>query len=190
MIEIKCTNETCGYALTREQRATDKKRKQKCPLCKALLKRNVSDPIARKQWHCFLSSDKSIVEHSVLVVIDSYSDDSHEIEIPLLRMKFSERDKLQAIYRSAEEIKKFLKAEYGSTYENEDAFITTAFQHETEAAKSNIPIKEMIFIDSDKLPSKNTEPPSNEDLDLTTHTTKTEAKRKKGKSKIPQARLF
>jgi hypothetical protein len=183
MIEIKCTNEKCSYEVSRGANAKDMKRTRNCPLCKARLKRNLTDPIARKKWHCFLSRDGSIVEHSVLVVMDSYSDNSYEIEIPFLRKKFSERDMLQGFYKAFDEIRKYLETQYKAIYQNQQQFVTTAFQHETEPARRNIPIKEMIFIDSGL--------PENEAHDgSASDSPGPKIKHRKGISKAGQSRLF
>jgi hypothetical protein len=176
MIEIKCTNNLCGYAATKEKAKTEKiTKRKKCPLCKAQLKQNITDPIARKRWHCFLGQGKEIIEYAVLVIIDSYSDDSHEVGIPLLSMTFVEKDKLQAIYRASNAIKTFLETQHKTVFGNEQLFITTAYQHEVEALRQNVPLNKLIFVDSDRTSLKD----SMSEQARSDETTDIQARRKK-----------
>jgi hypothetical protein len=90
------------------------------------------------------------VEHAVLVITDSFNNGSHDVEIPILALKYSEWNKRQCMYRAFDAIAVFLETQFKSTYDNEKQFITVAFQHEGEAIKHNIPIEKMIFIDDNK----------------------------------------
>lgn len=145
MIVLKCTREDCTFSLSYEQLSQNKKGYLKCPLCKAKTKKNITNSIDRKKWYCYLSKDTSLIEHAILVIIDSFSDDSHEVEIPLLNLKFAHHDKLLAIYKAANKIEELLKIQYKATYENNQQFITTAFQNENAPVKHNIPTEKMIF---------------------------------------------
>jgi hypothetical protein len=150
MIETKCTNENCRYAVTFEQRRQHKKRKRKCPLCKSPLKRNVTEQGTRNRWYCLTNIDRSIVECAVLLSIEYYSDDSREFEIPLLDMKYIEFDMLRGIYRATDEIKKFISNQGEVSYNHDQEFITMAYQQETDAIKRNVPYSKLVFVETVK----------------------------------------
>jgi hypothetical protein len=161
MILIKCTSDKCHYALTDEQIILLKKDQAKlpgkCPLCKSKLKKNISEPLARKKWHGYLSQDQSTVEHLVLVIMDDFNDGSILFSIPILDVQFWLNDKLQGMYQATEQIDRYLKNQYGSAYENERKFITVAFQGEIIPAKHNIPVGEVILQNSRKDPQVKTD---------------------------------
>lgn len=162
MIQVKCTNDKCHFVVTREK-APSTIKYRKCPLCKTLLINNILDPIERKQWHCFLSQDRQIVEYAILVVIDSFSDGSNEVEIPHLNLKFKEQDKLRCINNASREISRLLQMECQNTYDIDHCVLTTAYQNEDESFRRNIPIDKMIFNDKGKLLSEFAEQPQDRD---------------------------
>jgi DNA-directed RNA polymerase subunit RPC12/RpoP len=144
MILSKCTSSECGKKFTELDIAglknEGKKISQNCPYCDSKLTSNVTEKLERKKWYGYLSPDKTIVEHLVLVVIDQFEDYSTEVEIPLLNLHLSESDRLSGLQVAAEAVSQYLMNQYGLSYKNDHQFVTVAFQDETNPVKHKVPV--------------------------------------------------
>lgn len=143
MILSKCSRGECGKKFTEEDIASlkneGKKISQNCPYCDSKLTSNNTEKHERKKWYGYLSPDKRIVEHLVLVIIDQFEDYSTEVEIPLLKIHLSQSDRLSALRAAGEAIYDYLIQEYGISYENDHQFMSVAFQDETDSVKHQVP---------------------------------------------------
>jgi DNA-directed RNA polymerase subunit RPC12/RpoP len=90
----KCTG--CKREFTREeleeiqlkQKASKERlRKNVCPDCHKPLK-TYDENRFQKKWYGYLSNDKRMIDHLVLVEFNYYDDDSFEVKVPLLNLTF------------------------------------------------------------------------------------------------------
>ncbi len=150
MMLLKCTNSECCKKLTEQDierlKNEGKTIAKKCPDCESKLVSNITEKLERKKWYGYLSEDKTIIEHLVLVVIDQFEDGSTEVEIPLLNLHLSQSDRLSGLQAASEKINDYLTKRYlldgiyKLPYGNDRQFLTVAFQDETNPIKQQVPV--------------------------------------------------
>lgn len=144
MILSKCTGSECSKKFTEQDIADLKKEgkkfSQNCPYCDSKLTSNITEKHERKKWYGYLSSDKTIVDHLILVVIDQFEDYSTEVEIPFLNLHLSESDRLSALQTATKAIDDYFVKKQGLFYGSDRQFMTVAFQEETDPIKHQVPV--------------------------------------------------
>jgi hypothetical protein len=141
----KCTG--CKREFTREEleemQAKQKKSKEKllknaCPVCRKPLK-TYDESRFQKKWYGYLSNDKKMIDHLVLVEFIYFDDDSFEVKVPLLNLTFETKDFAEAISTPDKNILIYLKDKYEKSYDGEHKFLTIAFKKETISEEQNVP---------------------------------------------------
>ena len=144
MLFKKCTE--CKREFTKEEleeiqskQKASKERllKNACPVCRKLLK-TYDESRFQKKWYGYLSNDKKMIDHLVLVEFNYYDDDSFEVKVPLLNLAFETKDFSKAINIPDENISIYLKGKYETAYDSEHKILTQAFIKETTSEKQNV----------------------------------------------------
>jgi DNA-directed RNA polymerase subunit RPC12/RpoP len=124
---------------SKEERSKEKLLKKNCPDCGSLLKTYDASRF-QKKWYGYLSNDKRMIDHLVLVDFKYYDDASFEVKVPCLNLTFETKDFSAAINIPGENISFYLKDKYEKVYNSEHKFLTVAFKKETIAEKQNVPV--------------------------------------------------
>ena len=144
MLFKKCTG--CKREFTREEleeiqskqaALKEKLLKNVCPSCRKLLK-TYDESRFQKKWYGYLSNDKRMIDHLVLVEFNYYDDDSFEVKVPLLNLAFETKDFSEAINIPDDNISIYLKDKYEKAYDGEHKILTQAFIKETTSEKQNV----------------------------------------------------
>jgi len=146
MLFKKCTK--CKREFTKDEleeiQSKQKKSKESllknvCPGCRAPLK-TYDESRFQNKWYGYLSNDKRMIDHLVLVEFKYYDDGSLEVKVPLLSLAFETKDFSEAINIPDENISTYLKDKHEKAYDGEHKFLTVAFKKETIAEKQNVPV--------------------------------------------------
>jgi hypothetical protein len=146
MLFKKCTG--CKYEFTREELEEEKLKQKKskenplknvCPYCRAPLK-IYDESKFHKKWYGYLSDDKSVIEHLVLVEFKYYDDNSCEVKIPLLDLVFETKNFSEMINIANDDVVAYLKDKYKKVYGSKHIFLTVAWKEETIAEKQNVAV--------------------------------------------------
>jgi hypothetical protein len=143
----KCTG--CKHEFTKEELeekirskrkgSKEKLQKNACPDCHKQL-RTYDESRFQKKWYGYLSNDKRMIDHLILVEFNYYDDDSFEVKVPLLNLVFETEDFSEAINIPDENISIYLKDKYKKAYDGEHKILTQAFIEETISEKKNVAI--------------------------------------------------
>ena len=146
MVFKKCTG--CKREFTKaeldDMQAQQKKSKEKpskntCPVCHKPLK-TYNESKFQKKWFGYLSIDKKMVEHLVLVEFHYYNNDSFEVKVPLLNLAFETKNFSEAINTPDENISIYLSDKYHKAYGTEHKFLTQAYINETISEKRDVAV--------------------------------------------------
>ncbi len=134
MVLKKCPKCKQGFRNEQEleQLAKEVGKKDKCR-CGSKLIRNVTEKSERKRWFGYISSDDpntKTIDYMVLVENNYYDDGSIEVTIPLLGLEFGTTDYGSLISTCGEHIERYIKKTYGTGYDNEHQFVTSAYCEE------------------------------------------------------------
>lgn len=141
----KCTE--CKRVFTKEELedmlsklkvSKEKVRKNTCPDCRRPLK-TWDESRFQKKWYGYLSGDKNVVDHLILVEFNYYDDGSFEVKVPLLDFFIDTKDFSQAFDHPEKEISAYLRDKYNVQYDSEHKFFTQAFIGETTVIRQNVP---------------------------------------------------
>ena len=121
----------------RQKKSKERPSKNTCPDCHQPLKK-YDESRFQKKWYGYISIDKRMVEHLVLVEFHYYDDNSFEVKVPLLTLAFETKDFSEAINIPDENISIYLKDKYHSAYINEHKFLTQAYIKETIFEKRDV----------------------------------------------------
>jgi hypothetical protein len=124
---------------SKQKASKEKTLKSVCPDCRAPLK-TYDEGRFQKKWYGYLSDDKGLIEHLILVEFKYYDDDSFEVKVPLLSLAFETKDFFEAINIPDENISIFLKDKYEKVYDGENKIITVAFKEEAITEKQNVTV--------------------------------------------------
>jgi hypothetical protein len=122
---------------TQQRKSKKRPSKNACPDCSNPLK-TYDEFRFNKKWYGYISNDKRMVEHLVLVEFHYYDDCSFEIKVPLLNLAFETKDFLHAINNADKNISIYLKEQYEKVYNNEHKFLTQAYINETIPEKQDV----------------------------------------------------
>jgi len=146
MLFKKCTE--CKREFTKEEleevRSKQKKSKENlpknaCPYCSAPLK-TYDESKFHKKWYGYLSDDKSMIEHLVLVEFKYYDDNSCEVKIPLLDLAFETKNFSEMINIANVDIVAYLRDKYKKVYDGKHIFLTVAWKEEITHEKQNVAV--------------------------------------------------
>ncbi|MCX5847746.1 MAG: hypothetical protein NTW12_15555 [Deltaproteobacteria bacterium] len=124
---------------SKQKSSKEKLLKNACPCCHKPLK-TYDESRFQKKWYGYLSNDKKMIDHLVLVEFKYYDDDSFDVKVPLLNLEFETKDFSEAINIPDKNISIYLKDKYEKTYDGEHKFLTVAFKKETITEKQNITV--------------------------------------------------
>jgi len=131
------TKEELEEIQSKQKASKERLLKNVCPDCRNPLK-TYDESRFQKKWYGYLSNDKRIFDHLVLVEFNYYDDDSFEVKVPLLNLAFETKDFSEAINIPDENISIYLKDKYEKAYDGEHKFLTIAFKKETITEKQNV----------------------------------------------------
>ena len=133
------TKEELDEIQTQQKASKERPPKNTCPDCLKPLK-TYDESRFQKKWYGYISNDKRMVEHLVLVEFYYYDDDSFEVRVPLLNLAFETKDFSEAINIPDENISIYLKDKYEKVYSNEHKFLTQAYINETISEKQDVTV--------------------------------------------------
>jgi DNA-directed RNA polymerase subunit RPC12/RpoP len=131
MILQKCSKCKRQFRNRQELEQLEKVSKKNTCTCGSKLITNVTENSERKTWFGYINiKDAKKIDFMVLVEKDFYDDGSIEVRIPLLSLEFQTTDRGSLISRCDEYIEKYLMDAYGTGYDKENQFVTTAYCEE------------------------------------------------------------
>jgi hypothetical protein len=122
-----------------QKAAKERPPKNTCPDCHKPLK-TYDETRFQKKWYGYISHDKRMVEHLVLVEFHYYDDNSFEVKVPLLNLAFETNNFSEAINIPDENISIYFKDKYEKVYSNEHKFLTQAYIKETISEKQDVTV--------------------------------------------------
>jgi hypothetical protein len=131
------TKEELDEIQSKQKALKERLLKNVCPDCRKPLK-TCDESRFQKKWYGYLSTDKRMIDHLVLVEFNYYDDDSFEVKVPLLNLAFETKDFSEAINIPDENISIYLKDKYKKTYDGEHNILTQAFIKESISEKQNV----------------------------------------------------
>jgi hypothetical protein len=133
------TKEELDKIQTQQKASKERPLKNTCPDCLKPLK-TYDESRFQKKWYGYISNDKRMVEHLVLVEFHYYDDDSFEVKVPLLNLAFETKDFSEAINIPDKNISMYLRSIYEKVYSNEHKFLTQAYINETIFEKQDVTV--------------------------------------------------
>ena len=112
-------------------------KKNRCK-CGSKLITDVTEKAERKRWFGYIST-KNVkrIDYMVLVENNYYDDGSIEVRIPLLSLEFETTDRGSLISSCDEYIERYLLDTYGTRYDKEHQFVTSAYCEEEKKVVRN-----------------------------------------------------
>jgi hypothetical protein len=116
------------HELERLEKEVGKKNKCKCG---SKLVTDVTEKSERKRWFGYINTKNAErIDYMVLVENNYYDDGSVEVRIPLLNLEFETTDRGSLISGCDEHIGRYLMDTYGTRYNKEHQFVTSAYCEE------------------------------------------------------------